>query len=243
LGKRYGNLASPNALNEDKPSTLPRQKPKNSSEPSLPVSWVIDAVCNPRGYGSGNDLFACLQALLGWRAHEESFDIARFRVLLRSKAHKQNYAAHDSMFKVSNSELQSLWYHLRDRVDEWRMTLHALPTFVEYNFNTLDGDFQREYKLVQGTYERNVLELELLEAKVRDHLDMIRSAKSMEMAQLSIYESKRVLLCKSLFHFTHRDLIILRHVSTVTVLAFVFIPISLATSIYGMVSFSTSLLL
>jgi hypothetical protein len=136
--------------------------------------------------------------LLRLRISTASFGVFHARHWLLNGKHEVNFQTGEPDYGIDNATLRRQWQHFRNEVDEWRMILLWLPTFVEQNFNTADENLQKAYKLIQGTYEQYVRETELAEARMRDHLDMIDSAKGTEMAELSIYESKRVMLRESI---------------------------------------------
>jgi hypothetical protein len=118
--------------------------------------------------------------------------------------------------------------------------------FLEENFDTQQSLFRTWIEMVKSLYEQHVEELELAETRLRMKLDSFASERSNEMAERSIAESKRMILGASPFNLF--GLWIMRrrlgcavsmhayaHMSAVTALAFIFLPVSLAASVYGMV--------
>jgi Mg2+ and Co2+ transporter CorA len=128
---------------------------------------------------------------------------------------------------------QALWNELRTELDDAKGVLRSLPGFVNQNLNKAESNLKERLEWMQLLFERYVTKVESVEQRFRDQLTIIASAKWVEMAELSIQESKRVMLCKYLS--TYATAMLLKLIMyTVTALAFIFVPISLATSIFGM---------
>lgn len=85
---------------------------------------------------------------------------------------------------------QILWDSLRGELDNARM---FLDIFLEFVRRTTIGD---AFYRVEEKVRRHIARIELVEERLRDQLSIIGSAKGIEMAELSIQESKRVMLCK-----------------------------------------------
>lgn len=145
---------------------------------------------------------------------------------------KLRYAGSDNDRIEVDSRI--LWTRLRGEADHQRLNLTALPSFVASNFDSNEKLLKRKLNELQGKWERYVKELEMAESRLRDHIAILASQKSTEMAERSIAESKRVILCMLDGYFSIGP-ISLSLTSPVTSLAFVFLPISLASSVYGMV--------
>ena len=90
------------------------------------------------------------------------------------------------------SEVRQEWNRFRNKIDAYRATLLALDAFVSENF------YMKEYpeacKKLSLRYTQHIQELELVASYANDQLNMMSSAVATEMAQISIKESKRVML-------------------------------------------------
>jgi hypothetical protein len=109
---------------------------------------------------------------------------------------------------------QSVWRSLRAEIDRRRLTHVNLPSFIRRHFDTQNPSITQACSNINDSHLRTIKELEIMEAQILSQMEVHSTEKSREMAILSIRESKRVML--------------------LTMLAFIFIPVSLAASIYGM---------
>ncbi|KAF2786191.1 hypothetical protein K505DRAFT_399794 [Melanomma pulvis-pyrius CBS 109.77] len=162
-------------------------------------------------FGVGNFLFTCLEGLLRLQLAIPPPDIPAFDQFDQFLSNKYEYDSTDVA-----TEPRRLWHMLRGELDKRRLTMSMLLAFVARNFDLGDEKLKTAVTDLEGMYKRYLIELELSEARLKDYIDMLSSGKSTEMAERSIAESKRVMLY------------------SVTMLAFIFVPVSLASSIYGM---------
>lgn len=95
----------------------------------------------------------------------------------------------------SHSDPQELWYHLRREVDDKRSVMLKLRRFVSANFADFEGELSQQYNILEADYKRHIEAIEMEEAMLKDQINILMSGKSTEMAELSIQESKRVMLC------------------------------------------------
>ena len=93
---------------------------------------------------------------------------------------------------------REFWNGLRDEIGRHRVTLQALPEFVETNFDMSKKSLIELYGNIGAQYERHLKEQEIIESRLKDQIDILSSSKATEMAELSIKESRRVMLCKSM---------------------------------------------
>lgn len=204
---------SPSVLAKHKDFSTPNFEAmfKGNAKTCALYRWIYDTVSSSRSEKVQDPLFACLQALLHFQRFTASYGVA-----LLTKWDGQIVPRYDALWKKRGKpeEPQSLWHRLRDDVDERRTILHNIPEFVRCNFNTKDPSTKELLEQTKNSYEKSLRELEIAEARLKDQIDIINMGKSTEMAQLSIQESKRVML--------------------LTILAFIFVPVSLASSIFGM---------
>ena len=147
--------------------------------------WIIDKSRDPGRYGEGNFSFACLEGLL--RLHMTALHI-----------HQENL-----WFPVLNTldggkrDLLDALKRCREDSYACNRVLLVLGGFVSEIYNMEDTKFRAAYTGIRATYEREAKSLELAGAYVRDHMQEASSSIATEMAQLSVKESKRAMLCKS----------------------------------------------
>ncbi|KAF2874272.1 hypothetical protein BDV95DRAFT_565823 [Massariosphaeria phaeospora] len=163
----------------------------------------------PDKFGSGNSLFRCLDGFLSVHFELSATNIPNPSFLdFESILYDRVWA---------NTTPQETWYQMRLKLDECRTILLRLELQMKLNFTVVEGgELEKQYQRLKQKLEIDLRDLEAVEARLRDYIDVLGSKKSTEMAERSIAESKRVMLLTSL--------------------AFVFVPVSLASSIYGMVS-------
>jgi len=163
--------------------------------------WLFSATSNINRYGSNNFLFACVEALVYWHiSHAPS--TPEFGDL-DDKITPKFYATWKLSYYFSSPDdlPQYIWNRLRNEADERQAILDTLPLFVHENFNSDDASFKRAYKTLEMKVERCTKEVTLAEGKLRDQISIVSTIKSTEMAEISIEESKRVMLCKQFSTF------------------------------------------
>jgi hypothetical protein len=159
--------------------------------------WISQQCQNPNLLNRENVLFAYLEGLLRCQMAKPPQGVSM------SKEWDGPFRAkYDRSWQGAQSqdvEPRFLWDRLRDEVDERRTTLLCLPSFIHANFNTSDINFEKWTHALIKRYEQYVHKLEMSESRLKDQMDMIGSMKSLEMAELSIQESKRVMICEFCF--------------------------------------------
>ncbi|KAJ4992957.1 hypothetical protein SVAN01_01661 [Stagonosporopsis vannaccii] len=108
-------------------------------------------------------------------------------------------------------DMRSVWSRLRQELDSHRMQAVHMARYVTQRFS---AEQQLLCSDLLARFDIRLRGLDVIEATLRDHIAIQSSAISTEMAKQSIRESKRVTL--------------------VTILAFILLPVSVASSIYGM---------
>ena len=107
----------------------------------------------------------------------------------------------DGLFRQPSAlplaEMQHRWSLLRHEVVSCRETLLFLPNFLSRINKMEDEDIVRVIEETMGEYKFQVKRLEMTESLTKDEISMMSSAVTTEMAQISIKESKRVMLCES----------------------------------------------
>jgi hypothetical protein len=182
-------------------------------------------------FGSGNFLYVCLAALV--EIHLSS--APRYVPYIDgngigSHVCYEYRGVRSDLFQPISPGIA--WTRLRRELDEQRTTLRWIGRFFRKHFDDEHKDLQAAFEDIKERFTLRVQDLEQSESHLRDHLAAEGINKSYHMAEMSIRESKRVML--RMLRFQTRSV---HHADTseVTALAFVFLPFSLATSVYGMV--------
>ena len=164
--------------------TAPRAPPPPSQRRD-PVQdlqyWIKTQSVNLDSYGSGNFLLACLEGLLRVDFENLPIDIMRNTRLVNEVL-------------TEDTSMRDLWFDVRAQLDLYRQSILALPDFVSQNFDMSNAGSEKAYESILGLCRRCIQCLEITESQHRDILELLRSEKATEMAELSIQESKRVML-------------------------------------------------
>ncbi|KAH6865932.1 hypothetical protein BKA58DRAFT_229750 [Alternaria rosae] len=169
-------------------------------------------------FGPSNFLYVCLAALLELHLSTAPLDvpyIAKYQ--FQSQMRSAYYKSRTTGVKDDRGAYESpsrIWIRVRMELDEQRTTLRWMIQFFREHFNHLDEDLQAALNDIMERFKFRVQDLEQCESQLRDHIAAEGTSKSIHMAEMSIRESKRVML--------------------LTALAFIFLPVSLASSVYGM---------
>jgi hypothetical protein len=99
------------------------------------------------------------------------------------------------------------WTLLRWELDEQRTTLRWIGRFFHKHFDDENKDLQAAFEDIKERFTLRVQDLEQSESQLRDHLAAEGINKSYHMAEMSIRESKRVML--RMLEFLHDLLIML----------------------------------
>ena len=87
-----------------------------------------------------------------------------------------------------------IWARLRKEVDEQRATLRWIPHFFREHFDPKCKTLQKAFDDILERFKFRLQDLEQSESQLRDHLAVEGTSKSIHMAEMSIRESKRVML-------------------------------------------------
>ncbi|KAI4647230.1 hypothetical protein J4E81_009723 [Alternaria sp. BMP 2799] len=202
---------------------LPRDQ-HNHDKPRNYDTWLVQKYITTAEHSKnifkpGTFLYICLAALLELHlsfAPMHVVDISTeglgVRVPLKYRGY---YDVTTQKFSAQHIDPERGWSRLRGELDEERATLSWMTRFFRKYFDHDDQDLQAAFGDIKEQFELRVQRMERAEAQLRDHMASRGISQSCRMAEMSIRESKRVML--------------------LTALAFVFLPVSLASSIYGMV--------
>ncbi|KAH6862979.1 hypothetical protein B0T12DRAFT_400939 [Alternaria alternata] len=185
---------------------------------SLVERFITEAVESKSQFGPGNFLYVCLAALLELHLSTAPMDVFYSGLIGGHMGSTHKYRS----FQGATNESLSVrnfpdmgWSRLRMELDHQRHTLRWMTRFFKRHFDYRNKDLQAAFKEVRERFKLQVQDLEQVESQLRDQIASEGVHKSISMAEISIRESKRVMI--------------------LTALAFIFLPISLASSVYGMV--------
>lgn len=173
---------------------------------SLVERYITEAIEWKNQFGPGNFLYVCLAALLELHLSTapesifQSFKSGHLQGLMRKYC------------KIRSSPNKSLpvgrypdmgWGKLRMELDHQRHTLRWMPRFFKRHLDHSNGDLQAAFEDIRERFKLRVQDLEEVESQLRDQMASEGINKSIRMAEMSIRESKRVMLCTLLVkHFS-----------------------------------------
>ena len=160
-------------------------------------------------FGAGNFLYVCLAALTELHLStapcyvphvEQEGDDPKMPLKYRGRYLVDKKTAVTQMHSSSD-----LWIALREEVDEQRTALRWISRFSRKHFDHKNQNLQADFDDIMERFTLRVQDLEQSESQFRDYLAVEGTRNSILMAEMSIRESKRVMLCMS---SSARDLII-----------------------------------
>ena len=110
-----------------------------------------------------------------------------------------------------------------------RQTVLALPVTASRNLNLQDEHISNSYEKILAVYKRTLETAEMHASKIKDSLDRERHSKTIEMAEISIKESKRVMLCEFATSKSHNLTILTANLSRSSDVFCVSIPTDLVS--------------
>lgn len=189
-----------------------QRAPKESRAVWALRRYILAAAKSTESFGAGSFLFACLDGLVrlylatspksvpifhNHHAFDEYPGPKYFSDWSRIEGYRSEYIGLGSSNPII--EPRVLWRRLRGELDAQQLALTRLPDFVRLNFALGKGQPEGYFKELERMYKNHTKELEIAEARLRDHIGMLNSQKSTEMAEKSIAESKRVILRRFCF--------------------------------------------
>lgn len=147
-------------------------------------------------YSHGNVLFLCLEALLNLHM---STTLAHTSCLALRHGPLGPFNDFGSDVSSNVDQLTRMsWEGLQCEIQMRRETLLALPDFVSSTFDMAfeTSDMRKAYASIKNRYERHVQCLELSASRLKETLDIKSSAKNIAMGEVTVKESKRLMLCE-----------------------------------------------
>ena len=165
--------------------------------------FITSGIGSDDAFGKGNFLYVCLAALVELHLSTAPLNVPHidFRGL-HSKA-TLKYCGHyrPDGDGISSWTIDSslVWTRLRNDVDQQRTTLRWITHFFRKHFDYSNQDIQAAFNDTMECFKLQLQDLEQSESQLRDHLAVEGTSKSIHMAEMSIRESKRVMLRTAIF--------------------------------------------
>ncbi|CAN9094752.1 unnamed protein product [Alternaria alternata] len=166
---------------------------------SLVERYITEATESKNEFRPGNFLYVCLAALL--ELHLSTAPTSIFQSGL--------YNGYQGLMREYRTNLGSLtnkpllvsvypdmgWGELRMELDHQRHTLRWMTRFFKRHFDYSNEDLQAAFEDIRERFKLRIQDLEEVESQLRDQMASEGINKSIRMAEMSIRESKRVMLC------------------------------------------------
>jgi hypothetical protein len=184
----------------------PNQNPdrvKNHPPPYYRTSlfewYIAEAMESKTQFGPGNFLYVCLAALLELHLSTAPTRVFHFRVSGRNmemiRKYRRNPLETTKTFLAVSTYPDLGWRGLRIELDHQRHTLRWMTRFFQRHFKDSEGNLHAAFKDISERFKLRVQDLEQIESQLRDQLASEGIDRSVRMAEISIRESKRVMLC------------------------------------------------
>ncbi|CAN9404564.1 unnamed protein product [Alternaria alternata] len=166
---------------------------------SLVEQYIDEAVESNNQFGPGNFLYVCLAALLELHLSTapisvfQNADFGWYQGLMRK--YRRNSRDKTNRPLSVNTDQDVGWRLLRMELDDQRYTLRWMTRFFKRHLDYRNKDLQAAFKEIRGRFKLRVQDLEHFESQLRDQMASEGIDKSIRMAEMSIRESKRVMLC------------------------------------------------
>ena len=191
------------------PSNIPEaidnaaNRPDSTHENTWLVQrFITSGIGSNDFFGKGNFLYVCLAALIELHASTAPLHVLDIhRGGLQSRVQLEYYGQIQgkdrfgaARFAPLYADPSTTWTHLRMEVDAQRTTLRWITRFFRKYFDYSNQDIQAAFKDTMECLTFRLQDLEQSESQLRDHLAVEGTSKSIHMAEMSIRESKRVML-------------------------------------------------
>jgi len=192
-----------------RPSQIPEEFCNADDQPDsyYQNTWLVQrfltsGIGTDNLFGKGNFLYVCLAALVELQLSTAPLNVPHFgmhglqsQVILEYCGEWQ--LGTDGPLAVS-ADPSMIWARLRKDIEEQRTTLRWITRFFRKHFDHKNQNLQEAFDDIMERFKYRVQDLEQSESQLRDHLAAEGTIKSIQMAEMSIRESKRVMLC--MFH-------------------------------------------
>ncbi|KAH8635902.1 hypothetical protein IG631_07736 [Alternaria alternata] len=166
---------------------------------SLVERYITEAAESKNQFGHGNFLYVCLAALLELHLSTAPTGIihsgwfgGRKGMMCRYRRNGRN-TINGPIPLGTYSDMG--WRELRMELDHQRHTLRWMTRFFKRHLDYNNEDLQAALEDIRERFKLRVQDLEEVESQLRDQMASEGIVKSIRMAEMSIRESKRVMLC------------------------------------------------
>ncbi|RYO65534.1 hypothetical protein AA0116_g2903 [Alternaria tenuissima] len=166
---------------------------------SLVERYITEAIESKTQFGPGNFLYVCLAALLELHLSTPPTSVFHFEDSRWRRVMMHKYRG--NCLKTTNEPLplgtypDMGWSQLRTELDHQRYTLRWMTRFFKRYLDYSNEDLQAAFEDMRERFKLRVQDLEEVESQLRDQMASEGINKSIRMAEMSILESKRVMLC------------------------------------------------
>ena len=175
------------------------QPEPNRSNTWLVQRFITSGIGSDNSFGKGNFLYVCLAALVdlqlstlpSYVPHIDKYGLQSEVVL----EYYGEYPWSNEGPSALSADPSMTWARLRKDVDEERTTLRWINRFFRKNFDCSNESIRAAFDETMECFKFRVQDLEQAESWLRDHLAVQGTSQSIHMAEMSIRESKRVMLC------------------------------------------------
>jgi len=189
----------------EKPSQIPENflNAADQPEPLQRNTWLIQrfitsGIGSDNSFGKGNFLYVCLAALVDLQLSTLPSNVPHISGYGLQSEVMLEYCGGNPRGNEAPSALSAdpsmTWARLRNDVDEERTTLRWINRFFRKNFDCSNEDIRAAFDETMECFKFRVQDLEQAESWLRDHLAVQGTSESIHMAEMSIRESKRVML-------------------------------------------------
>jgi len=174
------------------------QPEPNRSNTWLVQRFITSGIGSDNSFGKGNFLYVCLAALVdlqlstlpSYVPHIDKYGLQSEVVL----EYYGEYPWSNEGPSALSADPSMTWARLRKNIDEERTTLRWINRFFRKNFDCSNKDIRAAFDETMECFKLRVQDLEQAESWLRDHLAVKGTSESIQMAEMSIRESKRVML-------------------------------------------------
>jgi hypothetical protein len=173
----------------------------HSFAPWLVRRFITEAIDSKNTFGPSTFLYFCLASVL--ELHLSSAPKNEPYIgpnCLNPRVKNKYLGAYNEVTnerQTTDVNVERMWAELRWELDEQRTTLRWMTRFFQKHFDYGNDNLRAAWEDIRERFKLRVQDLEQSEAQLKDHVTMQGISKSYNMAEMSIRESKRVMLCMS----------------------------------------------
>ncbi|MCJ1388427.1 hypothetical protein MMC18_001274 [Xylographa bjoerkii] len=206
---RYLANQAPSLYSKEVQWVLPQQAITGPERHDTRLLEIYDQMlCKHRSISSDEDLFRAFVTMA--RMQMIHFQAKTTTVLQRLSGFQL-----EALMGLNKNRMPSgIWSNFRNELEDFRSSCRALDRYIKRHSGAQSSNVLQELQELRDDQEEALIAAQALKTHVRDRLQIDVGKWSLEESRRSIAEGKRLKL--------------------LTMLAFIFIPISLATSVFGM---------